>query len=1227
MRLATLLLICLFAACLQGQDRAAITEHERLLATVFLDDAIKTADYDTHLSNLIKLIEANPGHDVARVALRRCMDIEDELADPRPLYDMLARLQKQNFVACGEAADDFVAAYIHLARRCTADPAWHEVAINWRGITQALVVGPFADNAAPAHDDAFTPEVMLDFAATYRGAFGQIGWEPLRHYDPLGDRIDINSQQRWTGYGYYIATELVSPTQQDARIVFALNAPGKVWLNGEQVINHDTRIADQPNEWQVNATLKRGSNLLVLKLSTVAGPRIRLRDIAGQPMRNIVVRAPAKDRAPAAMAGAAIQNHTQPAHRFGVLAAEADALGMQRAAALLELAAAQTYGRLGMAVAAAVANEQAYQRMPQDTLMRLQYLRSLERSELHSTSARRQLIRRLTEDMLDADASLLPAVFEKAELLSGDERYREATELLMDALGTDADWRVHQQLARLYYNAGWRMEHEAALKAALKAAPDALPVLKDASRHYSIVSAFVREIAVDTHRLTLLPGDPDTHMSLVTTLSRTGDVTGAITHLRQLIAGDPTNEYLLQRMAEMLAADGKLNDALQVFDTLAARSPRPESEYIDAARLCMQHGREDAAIKYLERALAADSGMHYARRQLQRIRGESEDFWSAHAVTMDEVLRHDITREQFPQADSALVLDEMIQIVYADGSSISYVHTIRKILTQDGVDARGRDEFSGELVLARTIRADGTILEPITQPGGLIEFPGVEVGAYLDVAYIIRSDGGPMETLDGNSFFFMDQDLYEPFAISRWVLLTPPGMTLNAIHHNLHANDPGVEISVAEAGGHVVHTWDVRNPRLPEYEGLMPSPLEFIPRIEFVQQRDWRERARKASAEGLRKAMLTPLITQRALELTQDAEGDIAKARAIYDWVNANITTSGDSWNPHQTLTAMAGDRERLFASLCAAAGIQLGFAYADAAPHYKQAPRESTPRPHWAYPHRDDFATFLYVVHGPDDARVYVDMADRLRPFGALSSRMSAAPVVLWLSGRYELANLPGVALGSDRFENRAKITLRDDGSAALEGHIAIHGERSYRAKEDMRAMTYDAMCTDLEADLSQHYSGFEATECRFPSIGEVGEPLIREYTGEVGNLATRDGDRLTLALPGEKLGRFLSQLVATERRHFDIVLALDVVQHDEIRISPPAGYVFSTLPEDLIFPTAPLMYSMQFHIEEGDLVVTRKMVLGPGRFRPHEYNDLIEQIKAIRKVEDSTLTLTKLE
>ena len=1032
-RTAACLLLCLLAPALSAQ-----TPDGKALEQVFLDPVLKTGDLDTYAVSLAALIEkAN------LPALRRWDEIEGDVSNPRAVFKALSVLAKDDFKACGSNADEFVDAYVHLSRRMSSDLAWQNLAVKWRGVTETAYVGPFAEGVASAHDDAFSPEVMLDFAATYDGIYGPVAWAHSKYTKPLKAELDLYAQQRWAGYCYYVATALVSDEDRAAVIKLKFSGPGKIWLNGEYLLDADARGQELPDELELSVNFKRGRNVLMVKLSSISMLRIRVRDTAGQPFTNVLAVVPAAGDKPVPMKTGQPTMLRPPGPKALQGLSEKAAMADDRLAALWLLAQADEAKARGLEDDFAWCTAQAAKLLPADPLVQLAFVRSMDRSRLYSGGERRRVTRDLTTQLLAADPALIPGVFAQAELLASDERFREAVKLLQGSLEhTPAKWRVHLQLAEVFRDAGWVTEQQSAINAAMKDAPDSLPVLSAASDFYASVGALARETELDKQRLAILPGEPDAHMSLANTLSRTGDLDGSIKHWRILVAGDPGNDFMLGRMAEVLAGNGKLSEALEVYEKLAAAAARPEEALYEAARVCLQLGREDQGMQYLDRVVAVDPGHHLARRQLQRMRGESEDFWSAHATAWEEIMQHDITREQFPRAASAMLLDELIQYVYADGSSATFVHQVRKILTQEGVDARGKERITGELIVARTIQPDGTIIEPITQPGGLVEFPGVKVGALLDVAYVLRADGGPHQTLDGDAFFFVDQTLNEPFAISRWVVLAPSAMRLNPIYHNLTSENEGVTIKQEKAGAQTVWTWDVRNPRMPEYEQFMPAAPEFVPWVELVNPRDWRVRARKLADEGLRKVMDTPLIRERAKQLCGELTSDEARARAIYAWVNATFTTAGDSWNAHQALKSGAGDREDLFISLCVAAGIEVGFAYVDPPATYKRPPEESLPRPHWAYPNKDDFDSMAVVVRREAGGYAWLDMTDRLRPFGEIPSRLANAPAILWFDGEYELAFLPGTEREKDRFENRVHIKLKSDGSATLEGSITILGE-----------------------------------------------------------------------------------------------------------------------------------------------------------------------------------------
>src|SRR5690606_3453115 len=162
-------------------------------------------------------------------------------------------------------ADDYAQAYLDLARKYTDDLHWHEVARKWRGVADWACIGPFTEGLHTAHDDVFGPEVMLDFDARYDGAFGPATWQRARHDDPLESRINLWMQHRFNGGCYYLCTALVSDADRDVLLRISLNASGKIWLNGQLLVDADYRGRDWP-EIMLGASLARGRNLLLIKV-------------------------------------------------------------------------------------------------------------------------------------------------------------------------------------------------------------------------------------------------------------------------------------------------------------------------------------------------------------------------------------------------------------------------------------------------------------------------------------------------------------------------------------------------------------------------------------------------------------------------------------------------------------------------------------------------------------------------------------------------------------------------------------------------------------------------------------------------------------------------------------------------------------------------------------------------------------------------------------------------
>lgn len=1211
------------------------------LEAIYLDRSLGALDYDAHAVKLVQVIEKDPAGLEAWLALETLRENDEKLAGQQALLALLARLERDNFKDCKAFAREYADAYVFLARRADTSSRPEQVYARWKGLTEFAAIGPFAEYGAPAHDDVFEPETRCDFAASWRGVYGTVRWQPLPHHDAHDDRLDFDEFTRVQGACYYVATLLNVEAERLVRLNVEIGGPGKVWLRGAPLLDLDTRAYDAPDT-DLKVRLAAGDNLLVLKISGNTWFRVRVCEADGQPFVGKVrvpqsgafnmapgpfaVSAPPCPHADALLAELEKNRRLQlevGEDELDEVSRAAILLKLRRQACLLGMALSDVYRINRLDALATEAMDRAWQALPEERLVQLARLRRATLSSLYSASDTNRLRRRALAAMLAEPAPLAAALSEQAQVLARDERTAEAVEHFERALkASPRAWTVLLDLAQLYQQRGWRTEWLDALERARKLAPDAPAVLRAFARYHEYGGEAAPALARTLDLHAQWPGDAAVRLALVSQYQRAAMPEKALEHAQALLARRGSDSWVIKRVAEAYGAAQRVDEAVALYERWAGMSARPEGALLDAAKLLLSSGREAEGKALLERILKVAPSCHEARRWLARLSGERDDFWRPWALSDAEIFKREVKPSDYPKCGSAVLLDEQVQVVNEDGSARMYVRQVRKILTQAGVDAQGKARPNGEICTARVIKPNGQVLEPVTFRGNNIEYPGLEVGAIIELAWLANEDENPWRSINPARFYFADQLLAEPFIISRLVVVMPANMALDVRHHNW---PQGAQRSDTREGRHIVRVWEVRDAKFFEREHFMPSALEFIPWIEFTQARDWRIRARELAGEGLALMRKTELLEAVAAEITRGCGSDEARARRIYEWVNANLLTEGDTRNAHQAVKARAGDRKKAFAALCFAAGIKLGFAYADLPMPYRGGAVESVVTADWAGPGERDFKTFLFVVRDERGGRVFVNLDGRLRPFGVLSQRLDGAPAIVYEGGVAELVALPSGQFGRDGFRNEARLELAADGSASVAGAIETRGERSYTLKELVRKQSHDERSRELQEQVADQVSGFEADVCEFPDLDTVGTPLSRRFKGKVGALAQKTGGKLVLPLPLEKLSPLLAALVNKQQRVFDLVLDFDLCQTDEVRIKPPEGFAFERVPADVLLPCAPLSYALSFALHDGELVIRRTIHLGPGRVAARDYADFVRTVRKLSEAEDVSLRLVK--
>lgn len=129
------------------------------------------------------------------------------------------------------------------------------------------IIGPFDNTGSKGFDVAYSPEAEIDFAATYDGKEGPIGWREISTEDKLGV-VDLNKLvKRHKGAIDYAAAEFISDKDRPAQLRYGSYNATKVWFNGELVASNEVyHTAMDIDQYVADVNLRSGRNTILIKV-------------------------------------------------------------------------------------------------------------------------------------------------------------------------------------------------------------------------------------------------------------------------------------------------------------------------------------------------------------------------------------------------------------------------------------------------------------------------------------------------------------------------------------------------------------------------------------------------------------------------------------------------------------------------------------------------------------------------------------------------------------------------------------------------------------------------------------------------------------------------------------------------------------------------------------------------------------------------------------------------
>jgi hypothetical protein len=544
------------------------------------------------------------------------------------------------------------------------------------------------------------------------------------------------------------------------------------------------------------------------------------------------------------------------------------------------------------------------------------------------------------------------------------ERRNDDAEQILTELAADHgnDPRVLQLWVREAVRRGWAREAEDGMTR--------LAALLPLSRSVAELRLAALD-ALDRHEerqllLEELLGDEKWEPRLVEELTSGCLIDEAVMTLQRLRDrfDDPRVDVSLIRLAlgsgeidrarsELASARGRWGD-LQVLDQLAILVEAHDDSGLEAA---------------LGDALDRDPA-NLQLRTLSWRRG-AEPFFESFRVDLDEVL--DEERSPTDDIDLVLLLDQAVEELFEDGSSLYYYHGVSRAITPVGARQASLLQPLADAywLRVRVIKADGRIVVPtdLDTAEGVVELEDVKPGDLVEEEYVARI--GPSDTFPGghlSPYVYRFADVERAFGRSEYQLIVPPGVDLK-----VEGNFSGLERKEWLDGERRIVRW--RAERMPPIapEPLSPPNQDLLPWVSYGFGVSWqqvgdafRDRALKVleTTVELRRWGEANLIGGDPLEVVRHL------VAAVFDEVEEGRTILSLSSTAGESFSRRSGNRLGIVASVLVQNGWDLSLVLARPSPFAGR---------NLGVPTLDAFTEPILVARR-DDVEVWIDLEEQRR-------------------------------------------------------------------------------------------------------------------------------------------------------------------------------------------------------------------------------------------------------
>jgi tetratricopeptide (TPR) repeat protein len=1177
--------------------------------------------YDRAAREWLNAAQTKPASTIAELALLRLENSRHLLASTRKLIAPL-RILSRNEKASEQVrwlAGKLLIKYLRESgdwREASGIAARLGLLENW------LAIGPFGRDIAASNDNSFGPEKdhkQKQFTSGVACDFSQRKWRILPIVEPALALVPAVFLRKKGGVYYLLAQVKQVKPRFDICMFVETDEAFKVWVNGRQVCDGDRNRQLLPNVVGFPVDLDReGWNSILLKISGPGSIQIRTTDTQGRPVslhcekklllhslgKKLQKSVPSGD--PVARSGKRMWGPLRP---VATKTSEQVVLGLLRS---FEGRDEQALALLWLATDKKQVGRASWHFLAGEVTRRARLLGPSDRRSKSSEAYRAAL---------KIDPGFVPALLRLAVYEIGDDREEEALALLARAVvAAPASSLPKIRMAEIAARLDWRNQAFAWLADAQKLRPD--------FRRCRQLDAFLQieggqlDRAIAIYREIIRDNEADrlARNELLTLIRRRGRWRDALKLQRQTLSLWPADPQAHHALILCQQESEDYQGAVLSSAVLLKLMPEVAAYWETLGDVQMRAGKRAEAMRAYDQALRLNPAAHRLRRMLARLKGVDEDFSAVYQLDIHKELAQSRKRS-YPRANIVRVLDQTVVRVYPGGSSVSIITNGERALTPRAVRKLGQQPLLGEILEARTIRPDGSVMEPTIIPGqGRLTMPGLDVDAAIETKYRIERSAARVGGFYLGKWYFRSPGLDEPHQVSDYIVMVPKGLAHKVVRHNFDVPE-----RVEEKDGLLIYRWQARNRKRVESERHMPHFDNFLPFVEVGTERSWQDIADSFRSAYMGRTLPTELVVKTVRKILSASKSksktELEKSRLLYDALNRLVRKPGRADTAHQALESGAGDREMVFLALARAAGLKVFQGRARTAPAFQG---RNVPPATWSLPSESLVFAELVGVKRADGRILWLDLSSVFMPFGEIRTRLLGSRVLAVPDRQpafFERLPQPDY----NKIGVRNSLQLKITAAGNLSGHASqrVIGVEAGERRAWLKVTDAAGRRNKVQTEINRAFPGAALLQFKFEESKPQGALLTKASFSLEGYLVAAPKGRFycPMGILGLKL---LPYLAVEASRIYPLKIAYPEIARDDLELSFQ-GLSVEELPEPLMLSGKFGTYSLEITAVENGYRLQRRMLILPQTISVSDYKKFRDFCSRIDEAEKGMLLVRK--